>query len=291
MTSKQEINAPINILLLGAESEVGAALLSFSKDQVDVNWIFPQEGVLLGDDAANELASMEYDVVIDALSLRYALQDDYSKFQKILTVLSEHKAPLIMLSSARVFSGENNVPYLETDKPDSDDPYARMLIQSESIVLNNPENIVLRAGWLFSGNGDDFVCRTLGLIQDGINLAYKDNLIGSPTPVSDLARVILSLVKQRYYGASNTGIYHYCCAEEISWVRLVEAILATSGQFDPKAQLEVESLEGTFAEEDGMVVQIKRQSLSCRKIFNHYGVKQRPWRSVLRNMVKELYKA
>lgn len=290
MSNKQDINAPIRVLLLGAESEVGAALLEFSQEQNDVSWICPQENALLGEGADNELASIEYDIAIDALSLRYALQNDYGKFQKALQLLSAASAPLIMLSSSRVFSGDKEVPYVETDEPDSDEPYARMLIESESIVLQNEENIVLRTGWLFSGKGDDFVCRTLGLIQDGVNLAYKDNLIGSPTPVSDLARVVLSLVKQRYYGAGNVGVYHYCCAEEISWVGLVEAILATSGQFDPKAQVEVESLEGVFAEEDGVVIPLKRQSLSCRKIFNHYGVKQRPWRSVLRNLVKELYK-
>ncbi|REG84808.1 sugar nucleotide-binding protein [Marinomonas pollencensis] len=291
MTNKQDINAPIRVLLLGAESEVGAALLELSKAQGDIDWVCPQESLLLEHGAAQELAAIDYDVAIDALSLRYALQSDYGKFQATLTAVSEASAPLIMISSARVFSGDNNVPYLETDTPDSAEPYAQALIQSEQLVAKNEANIILRTGWLFSGKGDDFVCRTLGLIQDGVNLAYKDNLLGSPTPVSDLARVVLSLIKQRHYGASNTGVYHYCCAEEISWVGLVEAILVTSSQFDPKAQMEVESLEGAFSEEDGVVVQVKRQSLSCRKIFNHYGVKQRPWRSVLRNLVRELYKS
>ena len=291
MTNKQDINAPIRVLLLGAESEIGAALLELSIAQGDIEWVCPQESLLLESGAAEELATMDYDVAIDALSLRYALQGDYSKFQATLAGISESTSPLMMISSARVFSGDKSVPYLETDTPDSEEPYAQALIQSETLVAKNPANIILRTGWLFSGKGDDFVCRTLGLIQDGVNLAYKDNLLGSPTPVSDLARVILSLIKQRHYGASNTGVYHYCCAEEISWVGLVEAILVTSSQFDPKAQLEVETLEGVFSEEDGVVVQIKRQSLSCRKIFNHYGVKQRPWRSVLRNLVRELYKS
>ena len=98
------------------------------------------------------------------------------------------------------------------------------------------------------------------------------------------------MIKQRHYGAKNTGIYHYCCAEEISWIGLVEAILATSGQMDPKVNVEVESIEDSLMVMDGEVTQIKRQSLSCRRVFNHYGVKQRPWRSSLRNLVKELYK-
>ena len=291
MNNTQDINAPIRILLLGSNTEVGASLLSFSAGKNEFEWLCPEESMLLDVTRRAELEAMQFDVVIDALSLRHALQSDYAKFQSTLRYLSEQgRASLIMLSSARVFSGNKDVPYSEIDVPDSSDPYALALIEAEKIVLSHPENIVLRTGWLFSGKGDDFVCRTLGLIQDGVNLAYKDDLIGSPTPVSDLVRVILSVVKQGHYGAKNKGVYHYCCAEDISWVGLVEAIVATSSQFDPKAQVEVEAISDAFPEVQDMVV-MKRQSLSCRKIFNHFGIKQRPWRSKLRNLVKELYQA
>lgn len=287
----QNINDPIRILLLGSGTEVGSSLLALSKNKPEFEWLCPDESLLLNANRRAELDAMQFDVIIDALSLRHALQSDYRTLLSTLRYLSEQdKAPLIMLSSARVFAGNKGAPYSETDTPDSIEPYAQALIEAETVVLERPQNIVLRTGWLFSGKGDDFVCRTLGLIQDGVNLAYKDDLIGSPTPVSDLVRVILSMVNQGHYGAKNTGIYHYCCAEEISWIGLVEAIVATSNQFDPKAQVEVEAIGDAFPEAQEAVV-MRRQSLSCRKVFNHFGIKQRPWRSKLRNLVKELYKA
>lgn len=288
MNTVQDINAPIRILLLGSTTEVGSSLLQLSKEKKEFEWLCPEESVLSGSNAKDELGALQFDVVIDALSLRYALQDDYGKFQSTLRYLSDREStPFIMISSARVFSGTKDAPYTETDVPDSNEPYALALIAAESIVLNHPDNIVLRTGWLFSGQGDDFVCRTLGLIQDGVNLAYKDDLIGSPTPISDLVRVIFSMINQGHYGSENKGVYHYCCAEEISWIGLVEAIVATSGQFDPKAQVEVEAIGDEFSEAQESVM--RRQSLSCRKIFNHFGIKQRPWRSKLRNLVKGLY--
>jgi dTDP-4-dehydrorhamnose reductase len=291
LNNTQDINAPIRILLLGSGTEVGSSLLLLSEEKTEFEWLCPEESLLLDVGRRAELDAMQFDVIIDALSLRYALQSDYGKFQSTLRYFSEQaKTPLIMISSARVFSGSKDAAYAETDVPDSSEPYAKALIEAESIVLNNPNNIVLRTGWLFSGKGDDFVCRTLGLIQDGVNLAYKDDLIGSPTPVSDLVRVILSMVNQGHYGAQNKGVYHYCCAEEISWIRLVEAILATSSQFDPKAQVEVEAIGDSFPEVQETSA-MQRQSLSCRKIFNHFGIKQRPWRSKLRTLVKELYLA
>lgn len=290
LNTVQDINAPIRILLLGSTTEVGSSLLHLSKERQEFEWICPEESILLGSHAKNELDALQFDVAVDALSLRYALQDDHGKFQSILRYLSDmENIPFIMISSARVFSGLKDVPYSEMDVPDSSEPYARSLIEAESIVLNRPENIVLRTGWLFSGKGDDFVCRTLGLIQDGVNLTYKDDLIGSPTPVSDLVRVVLSMINQGHYGSKNTGVYHYCCAEEISWIGLVEAIVSTSSQFDSKNQVEIEAIGDEFLETQGN--RMRRQSLSCRQIFNHFGIKQRPWRSKLRSLVKELYQA
>lgn len=291
MNNSQDINAPIRVLLLGSNTEVGSSLLSFSEGKVGFEWVCPDESMLLDPNQLPQLEAIKYDVVIDALSLRLALQDNYGKFQSTLEYLSEQTGkPLIMISSARVFSGSKDAPYAETDIPDSTDPYALALVKTESIVLSNPDNIVLRTGWLFSGKGDDFVCRTLGLIQDGVNLAYKDDLIGSPTPVSDLSRVVLSIVNQGHYGSQNKGIYHYCCAEEISWVGLVEAIVATSSQFNPKEQVDVEVITDSFRQIDDITI-MKRQSLSCRRVFNHFGIKQRPWRSKLRTLVKQLCQA
>ncbi|MCV2401444.1 sugar nucleotide-binding protein [Marinomonas sp. C2222] len=283
----ENINAPIRILLLGSNTEVGSSLLELGKERSEFEWLCPDESVLQGDNAKAHLQEMQFDVAIDALSIRSALQNDFREYQSTLAYLSEESdAPLIMISSARVFLGDKTVAYSEDDIPDGTSPYALALVEAESIVVKNPKNIVLRTGWLFSGKGDDFVCRTLELIEDGVNLAYKDDLIGSPTPVSDLARVIFSVINQGHYGAENTGVYHYCGAEEISWVGLVEAIVATSSQLRPDVQQEIE----VISETDFETVERQRQSLSCRRIFNHFGVKQRPWRSKLRNLVKELHR-
>jgi len=73
-------------------------------------------------------------------------------FNRVYVILSEkNDAPLIMISSARVFSGSKNVPYAEMDVPDSTDPYAQALIEAESIVLNNLRILCCERVGLFSG--------------------------------------------------------------------------------------------------------------------------------------------
>ncbi|ADZ92518.1 sugar nucleotide-binding protein [Marinomonas mediterranea] len=283
------VNKPIRVLLLGSDTELGEAIRDYKQVENEFQWF---ECATKDVVTSLEHDTLEYDIdfIIDTYSLRHAPENTYEEFkklaqQKLLTL----NVPVFMVSSVRVFSGDRNAAYMETDIPDAGSRYESALISMEQMLLGAERNIVLRTGWLFSGMHDDFVSSTIGLIQSGVNLAYQDNVIGSPTPVTDVARVTHSMIKQSYNGAENWGVYHYCCAEEVSWLGLVEAILATASQFDPRAQSEMDSINDSLAKEEG-VTDIQRQSLSCRKIFNHYGIKQRSWRPTLRKLIKDLYK-
>lgn len=292
MNRNRDINAPIRIVLLGSDTVVGEELLLFASELAEFEWhTLSCNELFKYDYAAGFLKDVECDVIIDALSIDRCLDSRYQKFIDALTVYSEDtRTQLFMISSALVFSGDKETAYEESDQPDSQDSYSLALIGSEQRFLSLPQNVVLRTGWLFNGKNDDFVCRTIDLIKKGVNLAHNDSFVGSPSPVSDLARVTLTMIKQHYYGSTNTGVYHYCCSEEISWYGFVEAILATAGQFDPKAPVTIEAISDCFPDFEDIVL-VKRQSLSCRKVFNHFGVKQRPWRASLRKLVKDLYQS
>ena len=290
MNRNRDINAPIRIVLLGSDTVVGEALLLFSAELPEFEWYSLSCNELFKHDYSSEfLQGIECDVIIDALSMDRCLDSRYQSFRNALVDYSERSnTQVVMISSALVFSGDKETAYDENDLPDSKDSYSLSLIESENCFLSLSQNIVLRTGWLFSGKNDDFVCRTIDLIKKRVNLAHNDSFVGSPSPVSDLARVILTMIKQHYNGSTNTGVYHYCCSEEISWYGFVEAILATAGQFDPKAPVSVEAISDCFPDSEDIVL-VKRQSLSCRRVFNHFGVKQRPWRASLRKLVKDLY--
>ncbi|MBM6551196.1 sugar nucleotide-binding protein [Marinomonas ostreistagni] len=287
---QDNINAPMRVVLLGSDTELGRAIREYYDNDFDFDWLeTPSEEVMQR--LSSSVLDRQYcDAIIDAYSLRSASQNDYAQFLAALeqVVQQESCPPIYMLSGVQVFLGDKETTYLETDEPDGRGRFANTLQQAEQVVLASDNNIVLRTGWLFSGAVDDFVSNTINLVRSGSSVTFHDTAIGSPTPVSDVARVLLSVVKQRHYGAKNTGIYHYCCSEEISWMGLVEAVLTTASQFDQRAQAELEKLGDTVNALE-MATEIKRQSLSCRKIFGHYGIKQRSWRPVLRSLIKELY--
>ena len=287
---QENINAPMRVVLLGSDTELGRAIREYYDNDFDFEWLETPSDDVLQRLSSPLLDRQHCDAVIDAYSLRSVLQNDYADYlQRLEQLVAQEHCPMVyMLSSVQVFSGDKESTYLETDEPDGRGRYALTLQQAEQIVLANDRNVVLRTGWLFSGAVNDFVSNTINLVRSGSPITFHDTAIGCPTPVVDVARVLLSVVKQRYYGAKNTGIYHYCCSEEISWMGLVEAVLTTASQFDQKAQAELESMGDTVNALE-MATEIKRQSLSCRKIFAHYGIKQRSWRPVLRSLIKDLY--
>lgn len=290
LTVQQNINAPMKVVLLGSDTELGWAIRNYYDNDFDFDWLEVSSQSVISILSSKVLDRKYCDAVIDAYSLRSALQNDYEQYLTLLdTLLHREECPLFyMLSGVQVFLGEKDTSYAETDEPNGRSRFAKSLIAAENHVLASDRHIVLRTGWLFSGSQDDFVSNTINLVKAGAPIEFHDTAIGCPTPVSDVARVLLSVVKQRHYGANNSGIYHYCCSEEISWMGLVEAVLTTASQFDPKAQAVLENI-GDTANVLEMATDIKRQSLSCRKIFGHYGIKQRSWRPVLRTLIKELY--
>jgi dTDP-4-dehydrorhamnose reductase len=290
LITQDNINAPIRVVLLGSDTELGRAIRQYYDNDFDFDWLEVPCHEVFNQVSASVVDEKYCDAIIDAYSLRSALQNDYEQYLTLLDgLLAKESCPLFyMLSGVQVFLGEKESTYLETDEPDARSRFAGRLIEAENKVLASGRNMVLRTGWLFSGAQDDFIANTINLVRAGSPIEFHDTAIGSPTPVSDVARVLLSMVKQRHYGAENTGIYHYCCSEEITWMGLVEAVLTTASQFDQKAQAVLESM-GDTANALEMATEIKRQSLSCRKIFGHYGIKQRSWRPVLRTLIKDMY--
>lgn len=288
LPNEQDINAPIKILLLGSDTNIGQEFLQFSSNLAEFS-LTPCSQQAFNQDDFWSLELSQFDVILDALSL-----DTEPKKAYLEQILACNKALLgldtnmFMLSDVEVFSGLKGTAYDESELPDSETAKGRQLTQIESAVLNDEANIVLRSSWLFGGKDEDFVANILTSFKAGEQILLQDDVIGNPTPISDLVRVAFSLIKQRYYGAKNAGVYHYSCAEEISWFGFGEAVSVNATQFNSQLQVFLQPINEYQAESSDLA-SLRKHSLSCRKIFNHFGVKQRPWRASLRNLVKELY--
>jgi dTDP-4-dehydrorhamnose reductase len=286
LPNEKDINAPIKILLLGSDTNIGEELISFSEELAEFSLTsLTQESFYQTQFSVDSFN--KYDVVLDALSIG-ANTDDFAQIKACNHMLQDADVSMFMLSSVEVFSGDKGTAYDENEEPDAKSTKGQQLAEIEQLVLSDSNNIVLRSGWLFGCKQQDFVASTLAKLKLGEPVLLEDDLLGNPTPISDLVRVAFSLIKQRHFGAKNSGVYHYSCAEDISWFGFGEAVLTNASQFNIQFQASLQATNSSEAEVTDLTL-LRKQSLSCRKIFNHFGVKQRPWRASLRNLVKDLY--
>lgn len=140
-----------------------------------------------------------------------------SKFVENLTKISESiDSKLIHLSSDSVFDGSKQTPYDETDMPKPINIYGSSKLSGEQFVLNNPNNLVIRAsvlyGWLppnlsnlssSSMKPVNFVFWLIDKLKSNEKVNIIQDEISSPIIVDDFANSIMHLLKGDY-----SGIYH-----------------------------------------------------------------------------------
>jgi dTDP-4-dehydrorhamnose reductase len=122
---------------------------------------------------------------------------------------------MIHISSDYVFSGQKGVPqpYFEDDPVDPISAYGRSKVESEvAIKENSPNYIIIRTGWLYGINGDNFITSILvnALKKSSRALKVIDSQVGSPTWTHRLALQIRELLNSDVKGTFHATSEGYC---------------------------------------------------------------------------------
>lgn len=133
-----------------------------------------------------------------------------------------HNARLIHVSTDFVFDGAKTTPYLASDSTQPLGVYGASKLAGEQAVLAAApqQSIIVRASWLYSPFGHNFMKTMLRLMAEKPSLRVVNDQIGSPTSAFSLARCLFSIVQEQ----GDTGIYHWCDGGEISWYEFAVAI-------------------------------------------------------------------
>jgi dTDP-4-dehydrorhamnose reductase len=119
-------------------------------------------------------------------------------------------ASLVYVSTAGVFDGTADRPYVESDGPSPINQYGLSKLRGEELVTKLcTRSFVVRAGWMMGGGRLDhkFVGVILGQLRDGADTLFAvGDRFGSPTYATDFARCLLRLVDTEQY-----GLYHMVC--------------------------------------------------------------------------------
>ena len=195
------------------------------------------------------------------------------------------QARLIHISTDYVFDGESDKPYTETDETNPINVYGKTKLAGEQALQQAmPTNaIIVRTSWVYSEYGNNFVktMLRLGKKRDEINVVSDQ--MGSPTYATDLANVILEIIKNKEFrGKDQTAqIYHYSNEGEISWYEFAKVIFQIA-----KIDCKVNPI--TTEQYSTLAMRAKNTLMSKDKIMSVYATKILFWEASLGKCILSL---
>lgn len=241
----------MNILVTGANGQLGNEIRLFAKDSADryiftdVNQAEGVETVYLDITDPDAVSAMVRDndvkciincaayTNVDAAESNEALAEKLNAAapENLARAMKEANGLLVHVSTDYVFGKEPyNTPCRETQKGTPTGVYGLTKLHGEQrIAATGCRHIIIRTAWLYSEFGKNF-CRTmLSLTATKPQLKVVFDQCGTPTYAGDLAKAIVDIVSTRK-DAGNEGIYHYSNEGVCSWYDFTKMIAEYSGQ-------------------------------------------------------------
>jgi dTDP-4-dehydrorhamnose reductase len=186
--------------------------------------------------------------------------------------------PLVHLSTDYIFDGQKSTAYCEDDLPNPLSVYGKSKWEGEVAIRERcPQHIILRVSGVFGQHGHNFVKTILRLARERDSLRIVADQTTCPTPATDIAAAILSLVKQPL----KFGTYHYCSSESMTWYQFAKTIIAMAG-------LKTEVQPITTADYPLPAKRPPYSALDTHKIQTHYGIQPQSSKPGLLEVIKNV---
>lgn len=241
----------MNILVTGANGQLGNEIRLFAKDSAD-RYIFTDvnqaEGVetvylditdleavsaMVRDNGVKCIINCAAFTNVDAAESNEALAEKLNAAapENLALAMKEAGGLLVHISTDYVFGKEPyNTPCRETQKGTPTGVYGLTKLHGEQrIAATGCRHIIIRTAWLYSEFGKNFCKTMLTLTATKPQLKVVFDQCGTPTYAGDLAKAIVDIISSRK-DEGNEGIYHYSNEGVCSWYDFTKMIAEYSGQ-------------------------------------------------------------
>ncbi len=285
----------MNILVTGANGQLGTALRNSSANSVD-KYIFTDVTELDITDAEavkKAVTDNGIDVIVNcAAYTNVDKAEDDAQFAELLNAtavsnLAEavklNDGTLIHVSTDYVFGKEPyNVPCREDQTGTPTGVYGLTKLHGEQeIKKSGVKALIFRTAWLYSEYGRNFVKTMLGLTSTKPELKVVFDQTGTPTYAQDLADAIFHIIENRMING-NEGIYHYSNEGVCSWFDFTKIIAELAGN----TQCDIQPCHSS--EFPSKVVRPSYSVLDKTKFKETFGLKVPYWTDSLKKCIKNL---
>ena len=198
-------------------------------------------------------------------------------------------ALLIHYSTDYVYDGANSAPYEENDAPNPVNYYGRSKLEGErAITAAACAHLILRASWIYSAHGTNFVLTMLRLARERKEIFVVDDQVGSPSWARSLAASsaqILTRIKDR---SSASGIYHLSAAGHATRFDFAKAIIAAARKSSAPETQWAEIRPTTTANYPLPAARPLNAATSKAKLTRDFGVEMPAWQEQISSFMKSM---
>jgi dTDP-4-dehydrorhamnose reductase len=228
------------ILVTGSNGQLGSELRVLSENYSKFAWFFADRNQVALDDLSileKQLEQIHPDIIINCGA--YTAVDKAESEKELADTINhlavgvlakwslKNNAKLIHISTDYVFDGRSSTALTEDAATAPINAYGETKLDGEKVCQEeNPNAVILRTSWVYSGFGNNFVKTMSRLMQERDNLNVVNDQIGSPTYAADLAQAIITIIRHPEW---HFGIYNFSNEGEISWYEFALAIKEIGG--------------------------------------------------------------
>ena len=247
-----------NILVTGANGQLGSELKDLASSFTDYNFLFTDASdldITAHDEVRKFIEINNINVIINCAA--YTAVDkaesepelanaiNHLAVSNFAQIAKEKNIKLIHISTDYVFDGTNHKPYVETDIPNPQSVYGKTKLDGELAMRKiNPSNsIIIRTSWVYPRFGNNFIETMLRLAETRDEISVVADQIGTPTNAADLAEAILNILPK--ISNETVELFHYSNEGVCSWYDFAKAIFEidkininpiNSNQYSTKSQ-------------------------------------------------------
>lgn len=189
--------------------------------------------------------------------------------------------PFLTFSTDYVFDGTGETPWKPDDTPAPLNAYGRSKLAGEEAVRKaGGKAAILRASWIFSMEGENFVKTMLRLSETRDQLRIVDDQIGGPTHAEAIARAALRIIEAMLQGQRG-GTWHIAGRPYVSWAEFARWVFRF-------AERDVEVMPIASADYPTRAPRPLNSRLDCTTLAQDFALGQPDWKAALRADVRRL---
>jgi dTDP-4-dehydrorhamnose reductase len=231
----------VNILLLGAHGQVGAALrpllaslgtlTAWTRADLDLQQPAQICARVLEVRPQLIINAAAYTAVDRAESEPHIAHAINATAPAVLAaVASQCDALLVHYSTDYVFDGNKTTPYLEEDAAHPLNVYGQTKLEGERAIQSSGcRHLIFRTSWVYSATGHNFLRTILRLAKTQSRLRIVADQQGAPTAAPMIARLTLQAIQAVQADTQRAGLYHLSAAGQTTWHGFAQAIVQAAG--------------------------------------------------------------